>query len=148
MIKYGYRKYLLSNCPISNGTGVRFHRLMQKGALHYYTPPYKTEKKARGKPKQEKGKNLLDRLSKYQDDHLRFLSDFRVPFTNNLAERDLRMIKVKEKISGTFVSFKGGEIFCRIRSYISTLKKSNVAVLQGLRSALEGKPYVPVGVGC
>ena len=87
-------------------------------------------------------------MSKYQNEHLRFLSDFRVPFTNNLAERDLRMIKVKEKISGTFMSFKGGEIFCRIRSYISTLKKSNVAVLQGLRSALEGKPYVPVGVGC
>ena len=119
-----------------------------KSALHYYTPPDKTEKKARGKPKQEKGKNLLDRLSKYQDDHLRFLSDFRVPFTNNLAERDLRMIKVKEKISGSFASFKGGEMFCRTRSYISTLKKSNVAVLQGLRSALEGKPYVPVGVGC
>ena len=87
-------------------------------------------------------------MSKYQNEHLRFLSDFRVPFTNNLAERDLRMIKVKEKISGTFMSFKGGEIFCRIRSYISTLKKNNIAVLQGLRSALDGKPYVPVGVGC
>ena len=76
------------------------------------------------------------------------LSDFSVPFTNNLAQRDLRMIKVKEKISGSFASFKGGEIFCRIRSYISTLKKNNVAVLQGIRDALNGNYYIPVGVGC
>ena len=58
------------------------------------------------------------------------------------------MIKVKEKISGSFASFKDGEIFCRIRSYISTLKKNNISVLQGLQSALDGKAYVPVVVGC
>ena len=86
-----------------------------KSAESYYPPPTKTIKKARGRPKHEKGKNLLDRLSKYQNEHLKFLSDFKVPFTNNLAERDLRMIKVKEKISGSFASFKGGEIFCRIK---------------------------------
>jgi transposase len=97
-------------------------------AQNCYPPPDKTTKRARGRPKQAKGKNLLDRLLKYQDETLRFLSDFRVPFTNNLAERDLRMVKVKEKISGTFVSFKGGEMFCRIRSYISTLKKNNIPV--------------------
>jgi len=117
------------------------------GAKKYYPPPDNTTKKARGRPKQEKGKNLLDRLSKYQNETLRFLSDFRVPFTNNLAERDLRMIKVKEKISGSFASFKGGEIFCRIRSYISTLKKNNISVLQGLSDALSGKAYVPMRVG-
>ncbi len=116
-----------------------------KSANIYYPPPDKTVKKARGRPKQEKGKNLLDRLSIYQNETLRFLSDFRVPFTNNLAERDLRMIKVKEKISGTFASFNGGEIFCRIRSYISTLKKNNVSVLAGMRDALEGKAYIHVG---
>ena len=119
-----------------------------KSANNYYPPPEKNLKRARGRPKQEKGKNLLDRLSKYQDETLRFLSDFRVPFTNNLAERDLRMIKVKEKISGSFASFKGGEIFCRIRSYISTLKKNNIAVLQGLRDTLSGKSFIPIGVGC
>lgn len=119
-----------------------------KSANNYYPPPDKTDKKVRGRPKQAKGKNLLDRLSKYKEETLRFLSDFRVPFTNNLAERDLRMIKVKEKISGSFASFKGGEIFCRIRSYISTLKKNNISVLKGLRSALEGKAYTSFGVGC
>ena len=119
-----------------------------KGADIYYPPPKRTTKKAKGRIKQEKGKNLLERLSKYQDGTLRFLNDFRVPFTNNLAERDLRMIKVKEKISGSFASFKGGEMFCRIRSYISTLKKNNIAVLKGLRDALVGKAYISIGVGC
>ncbi len=119
-----------------------------KSANNYYPPPDVQNKKAKGRVKQPKGKNLLDRLSKYQEGTLRFLSDFRVPFTNNLAERDLRMIKVKEKISGSFASFKGGEIFCRIRSYISTLKKNNIAVLQGLRDALSGRAYVSVGIGC
>ena len=126
---------------------IKNYEKITQSASNYYPPPDKTLKKARGRPKQEKGKNLLDRLSKYQDETLRFLSDFRVPFTNNLAERDLRMIKVKEKISGSFASFKGGEIFCRIRSYISTLKKNNIRVLQGLKSALAGKSYIPVGVG-
>ena len=118
-----------------------------QSANNYYPPPDKSTKKARGRAKQAKGKNLLDRLLKYQDETLRFLNDFRVPFTNNLAERDLRMIKVKEKISGSFASFKGGEIFCRIRSYISTLKKNNISVLQGLECALAGKAYVPLRVG-
>lgn len=58
------------------------------------------------------------------------------------------MTKVKDKISGSFASFKGGEIFCRIRSYISTLKKSYISELQELRDALVDKYYVSVGVGC
>ena len=139
-------KSTLSEAQIQKFT-LNYEKII-KSANKYYPPPDTEPKKARGRPKQAKGKNLLDRLSKYQEETLRFLSDFRVPFTNNLAERDLRMIKVKEKISGSFASFKGGEIFCRIRSYISTMKKNNIAVLQGLKSALDGKAYTPVGVGC
>lgn len=119
-----------------------------KSADVYYPPPNQKAIKTRGRLKKEKGKNLLDRLVKYQEQSLRFLSDFRVPFTNNQAERDLRMIKVKQKISGCFASFRGAEYFARIRGYISTLKKNNMPVLQGLKDALNGKAYVPVGVGC
>ena len=135
----------LSQAQISKFT--RSYSKITQSANNYYPPPDKDLKKTRGRPKQVKGKNLLDRLLKYQDETLRFLSDFRVPFTNNLAERDLRMIKVKEKISGSFASFKGGEMFCRIRSYISTLKKNDISVLQGLSDALAGKAYVPIRTG-
>jgi transposase len=102
-------------------------------ALKYYKPPPDTTKTKRGRVKQEKGKNLLDRLINYKEGILRFAYNFNVPFTNNQAERDLRMIKVKQKISGTFMSFRGGEIFCRIKGFISTLKKNNKSVLDGLK---------------
>jgi len=118
-----------------------------KGAMVYYPPPHNTTKKIKGRSAQAKGKNLLDRFVKHKEEVLRFSTDFNIPFTNNLAERDLRMIKVKEKISGTFASFKGAEIFSRIRGYISTVKKNNRSVLEELNNVLKGKPYIPVGLG-
>ena len=84
----------------------------------------------------------------YKNETLRFFTNLEVPFTNNLAERDLRMIKVKEKISGCFASFKGAQIFNRIRGYISTVKKNNKSVLDELRNALRAEYYVPSLVGC
>ena len=113
-----------------------------KAAQKFYPPPTEIPKTKR-KPKQSKGKNLLDRLVTYKDETLRFFTNLLVPFTNNLAERDLRMIKVKEKISGCFASFKGAQIFNRIRGYISTVKKNNMSVLDELKNALVGKYYVP-----
>ena len=118
-----------------------------QSALIYYPPPPNPSNSKR-KPKQSKGKNLLDRFIAYKEETLRFFTNLLVPFTNNLAERDLRMIKVKEKISGTFASFNGAEIFNRIRGYISTVKKNNKSVFDELRNVLYGKYYVPSLVGC
>lgn len=99
--------------------------------------------KKRGKRKKTKALNLLERLQKYRREALAFMYDFGVPFDNNQAERDIRMMKVQQKISGTFRSWKGARIFCRIRGYISTVKKNSISVIDAIQGAFEGKPFVP-----
>jgi transposase len=78
--------------------------------------------------------NLLSRIIRYEDAVLRFMNDIRVPFTNNLAERDLRMVKARQKVSGCFRSFKGAKIYARLRSYISTVKKQGKNVWEALKT--------------
>jgi transposase len=87
--------------------------------------------------------NLLDRLSRYREATLRFLHDFAVAFDNNLAERDLRMIKVQQKVSGEFRTDHGADAFCRIRSYLSTLRKQGLPLFSALQQTLVGHPVLP-----
>lgn len=119
----------------------RFLRLLSAGdQVHPRVP---TPVGQRGKAKQHPGRNLLDRLYTYQDAVLRFLNDLTVPFDQNLAEQDIRMVNVQQKVSGSFRRTQGAVFFCRMRGDISTLRKQGLHVFSALEATLRGQPLFP-----
>lgn len=89
------------------------------------------------------GRKLACRLEAKREEVLLFMQDFTVPFDNKQAERDLRMLKVKQKVSGCFRTEEGAAEFCRLRSYISTMKKQGHSVMGTIRSVFAGKAMMP-----
>lgn len=96
-------------------------------------------KRKRGRQKRSKEMNLLERLTDYENEVLRFMDEAIVPFTNNRGENDIRMTKVQQKISGCFRSMDGAKIFCRVRSYLLTAQKHDISPTDALKMLFDGK---------
>ncbi len=125
------------NCKVTDAGGaldaqeskkfrLKYRALLKQGEIECPEPIKPKKKGKRGRIKKSKSRNLLERLRDYEQDTLRFMDDERVSFTNNLGESDIRMTKVQQKISGCFRSIDGAQIFCRVRSYLSTCRKQGV----------------------
>ena len=123
----------------------RYQAILEEGfAANPLPEVVKTRARKRGRPKRSPPRNLLERLRKHQESVLAFMQDFTLPFDNNQAERDLRMMKLKQKISGTFRSADGARQFCRIRGYLATLRKQGLNVLDALFNLFAGSPLSPL----
>jgi transposase len=126
-----------------DGLVLQYFEILQQGFAEHFAlapPPDLTGKKP-GRPKQSASKKLLDALLSRAEQVLAFLDDLSIPFTNNQAERDLRMVKVQQKISGTFRSDQGATAFCTIRSYLSTMRKQGRSMLAALAAVFEDAPF-------
>jgi transposase len=123
----------------------RYDAIVQAG-FDVHPAPVPTaagEAKKRGRPKQSPPVNLLIRLRDFKGQVLAFMADFRVPFDNNQGERDIRMVKVKQKVSGGFRTLEGAQRFGRIRGYLSTARKHAKNVFEAIQDAFEGQPFIP-----
>lgn len=121
----------------------RYRHILKMGDAETPLPHDTSCKKKRGRPKKGKARSLLERFERYPKEILAFMYDFRVPFDNNLSERDIRMIKLRQKISGTFRSAEWGKAFCQARSYISTARKNAINVIEAIKGVFAGQPFVP-----
>lgn len=117
----------------------RYDNIIQEG--------WKANPRQEGRAQRSRPGNLVRRLDERRREVLRFLHDFRVPFTNNEIERDLRMVKLHEKVSGGWRSEKGARAFLRVRSYLATARKQGQSMLGVLTQAFEGRPWMPSAAG-
>jgi transposase len=131
--------------PTRNTLVARYEHLLAVG-LAANPPPHRVGRR-RGRIKQSPPRNLLERLWLGQEAVLAFLDDLTIPFDNNQAERDLRMVKVQQKVSGSFRSADGAAAFARIRGYLSTLRKQGLALLAALEALFADRPLYPVSAG-
>ena len=116
-----------------------YRALLQQAEQECPPPDPSKRPGQRGRPKRSKSRNLLERLRRYEQETLRFMTDAEVPFTNNQGENDIRMTKLHQKIAGCFRSQEGADIFCRVRSYLSTCRKNNVSASQALNLLFDGQ---------
>ncbi|WP_341274316.1 IS66 family transposase [Clostridium beijerinckii] len=119
----------------------RYDKILKNGFAEDYSANWKlySEKKV----KKSTSLNLLNRLSAHKEEILSFMYNFNIPFDNNLAERDLRMAKVKQKVSGTFRSVEGANAFTRIRGYVSKVRKHGLNTIDSIRSIFTNNPVDP-----
>jgi len=126
------------NAQKSKKYRLKYKRLIKQGEWEC-PEPTRPEKVKRGRIKKSKSRNLLERLRNYQEDTLRFMNNELVSFSNNLGENDIRMTKVQQKISGCFRSMEGSQIFCLIRSFLSTCRKQGIRATYALDLLFSGK---------
>jgi transposase len=135
---------------VGDGVRVRLHaryqRLLADGQAANPPPQPRPGQRRRGRVRRCPAANLLGRLGRYQVEVLRFLDDLRVPFDNNQAERDLRMVKLQQKISACWRTLAGAQAFLTLRSYISTARKHKVNPLAVLRQLFQGNPWRPAPI--
>lgn len=115
----------------------RYDDIINKGLE--MNPLLEVSKVKPGRPKKGKIRSLIDRLVLHKASVCLFMTDFNVPFTNNQAERDIRMTKVKKKIAGTFRTPEGADTFIKITSYISTLAKNGIGSFEAIKTAIKGQ---------
>jgi transposase len=118
---------------------LKYRALLKEAKIECPEPTRTPKNGKRGRIKKSKSRNLLERLRDYEQDTLRFMDNELVSFSNNLGENDIRMTKVQQKISGCFRSMHGAQIFCRVRSYLSTCRKQGVKASHALDLLFNGK---------
>jgi transposase len=122
----------------------RYDLLVQEGMGQNQAAPKVAGK--RGRTKQSKAWLLLDRLNTHKNDYLRFTADFSVPFDNNQAERDFRISKVKQKVSGCFRSDTGAQAFATVQSFIQTINKHHLSIWIELVKVFQGNYSLPLAL--